>query len=87
MLNICTCNLLVWKWIDEKFDIKWMHLLCFIFVYTVFLLCAAALEFHNHHKSDTLLDHACKVNETWYYHVINREESSSCHKFFWSGAH
>ncbi len=39
-LFICTCtyNLLVWKWIDKKFDIKWMNLLCFTFVDTAFLL-------------------------------------------------
>ncbi len=37
--NIC----LVWKWIEEKFDIKWMYLLCFIFVDTAFLLCGAEL--------------------------------------------
>ena len=34
-------QLLAWKWIDEKFDIKWMYLLCFIFVDTAFLLCGA----------------------------------------------
>ncbi len=40
MSNICTYNLFEWKWIDEKFDIKWMYLLCFIlFVDTAFLLC------------------------------------------------
>ncbi len=39
--HICTYNLLVWKWIDEKFDIKWMYLLCFVFVDTPFLLCRA----------------------------------------------
>ncbi len=38
-----TYNLLVWKWIDEKFDIKWMYLLCFIFVDTAFLLCGAEI--------------------------------------------
>ncbi len=27
----------MYKWIDKKFDIKWMYLLCFIFVYTAFL--------------------------------------------------
>ena len=36
-------KLLVWKLIDEKFDINWMYLLCFIFVDTAFLLCRAAL--------------------------------------------
>ncbi len=41
--NICTYNLLVWKWIDEKFDIQWMYLLCFIFVDTAFLLCMAGV--------------------------------------------
>ncbi len=29
------------NWIDEKFDIKWKYLLCFIFVDTAFLLCRA----------------------------------------------
>ena len=45
-------NLLVWKWIDEKFDIKWMYLLCFIFVDTAFLLCGtdqASVAFMRHH--------------------------------------
>ena len=37
---------LVWKWIGEKFDIKWMYLLCFIFVDTAFLLCGAELQIH-----------------------------------------
>ncbi len=37
-------NLLVWKWIDQKFDIKWMYLLCFIFVDTAFLLCGADIS-------------------------------------------
>ena len=40
---MCTYNLLVWKWIDEKFDIKWMYLLCFIFVDSAFLLGGVAL--------------------------------------------
>ena len=31
------------EWIDEIFDIKWMYLLCFIFVDTAFLLCGAAI--------------------------------------------
>ena len=35
-------NLLVWEWIDEKFDIKWMYLL-YDFVDTAFLLSGAAL--------------------------------------------
>ncbi len=39
MSIICTYKLLVWKWIDEKFDIKWVYLLYFIFVDTAFLLC------------------------------------------------
>ena len=40
-----TYNLLVWKWIDEKFDNKWMYLLCLIFVDIAFLLmCMADLE-------------------------------------------
>ena len=48
MSNMCTYNLFVWKWIDEKFDIKWMYLLCFIFVDTAFLLCGAeSLYVHN----------------------------------------
>ncbi len=34
---MCTYNLLVWKWIDKKFDITWMYL-CFIFVDTAFYL-------------------------------------------------
>ncbi len=42
--NICTYNLLVWNWIDDKFDIKWMYLLCFIFVDTALLLCGADLS-------------------------------------------
>ncbi len=29
-------NLWIWKWIDKKFDITWMYLLCFIFVDTAF---------------------------------------------------
>ncbi len=37
-------NLLVWKWIDEEFDIKWMYLLYFIFVDTAFLLCGADMR-------------------------------------------
>ena len=41
--HICTCNLLVWKWIDETFDIKWMYLLCFTFADTAFLLCGAGV--------------------------------------------
>ena len=36
-------NLLVWKWIDKKFEMKWMYLLCFQFVDTAFLLCGAEL--------------------------------------------
>ncbi len=36
--NIRKYNLLAWKWIDKKFDIKWMYLLCFIFVDAAFLL-------------------------------------------------
>ncbi len=36
--NICTYNVLVWKWTDEKFDFKWKYLLCFIFVDTACLL-------------------------------------------------
>ncbi len=39
-----TYNLLVWKWINNKFDMKWMYLLCFIFVDTAFLLCGAAIQ-------------------------------------------
>ena len=35
--------LLAWKWIGEKFDIKWKYLLCFISVDTAFLLCGADL--------------------------------------------
>ena len=35
-----------WKWIDEKFDIKWIYLLCFIFVDTAFLLCGAEILAH-----------------------------------------
>ncbi len=34
--NICTNNLLVWKCNDQKIDIKWMYLLCFVVVDTVF---------------------------------------------------
>ncbi len=34
---------MVWKWIEEKFDIQWMYLLCFIFVDTAFFLCGADL--------------------------------------------
>ena len=45
--NIYTYNPLVWKWIDEKFDIKWMYLLCFIFVDTAFLLCGADMDIPN----------------------------------------
>ncbi len=30
--NIYTYNLFVWKWFDEKFDIIWMYLLCFVFI-------------------------------------------------------
>ena len=41
--NTCTYNLLAWKRIAEKFDIKWMYLLNFIFVDTAFLLCGAEL--------------------------------------------
>ena len=37
MSNTCTYNLLIWKWIDEKFEC--MYLLCFIYVDTVFLFC------------------------------------------------
>ena len=40
---ICKYNLLVWTWIDKKFNIKWMYLPCFIFVDTAFLLCEAEL--------------------------------------------
>ncbi len=42
--NIYTYNILLWKWIDEKFEIKWMYLLCFMFVDTAFLLCEAVLQ-------------------------------------------
>ncbi len=38
-----TYNFLVWKWIDKKFDIKWMYLLCFLFVDIGFLLCGAGV--------------------------------------------
>ncbi len=31
-------------WIDEKFDIKWMYLVCFILVDTEFLLCGAEMH-------------------------------------------
>ena len=41
---MCTYNLLVWKWIDKKSDIKWMYLLCFIFVDTTFLLFGAVFN-------------------------------------------
>ncbi len=34
-------DLLAWKWIDEKFDVLWKYLLCFIVVHTAFLLCGA----------------------------------------------
>ncbi len=45
---LCTYILLVWKWIDEKFDIKWMYLLCFIFVDTVFYFsCGQTLNMDN----------------------------------------
>ncbi len=29
-INICTQSLLVWKWIDDKFGIKWKYLLCYL---------------------------------------------------------
>ncbi len=48
--NYCTTlphkvkvNLLGWKWIDKKFYIIWMYLLCFKLVDTAFLLCGAEL--------------------------------------------
>ena len=41
--NTCTYNLLVWKWFDDKIDIKWIYLLYFIIVDTAFLLCVADL--------------------------------------------
>ncbi len=35
----CTYNLLhVCKWIDQKFDVEWKYVLCFIFAHTAFLL-------------------------------------------------
>ncbi len=39
--NTCAYNLLAWKWIDQKYDVKckYLHVLCVIFAYTVFLLC------------------------------------------------
>ncbi len=45
MSNIRTYNLLVWKWIDKKFDIKWMYLLCFKLEDTAFLLSGAEVIF------------------------------------------
>ncbi len=37
--TLCTYNLLVWKWIDQKFDIKWSgDILCSIFVDTAFVI-------------------------------------------------
>ncbi len=45
--HIRTYNHFVWKWIDEKFDIKWMYLLCFIFVDTAFLLRVADVSQHD----------------------------------------
>ena len=36
-------GMIVWKWIGNTFDIKWMYLLCFIFVDTALLLCRAEL--------------------------------------------
>ena len=37
-------NFLSWKWIDQKFDVKWKYLLSFIFTHTVFLLCSHVFE-------------------------------------------
>ena len=34
--HICTYNLLAWKWINQKFDVQWKYLLCFIFAHTAF---------------------------------------------------
>ena len=56
---MCTYNLLVWKWIDEKFDIRQMYLLCFILVDTAFLLCGADIMYSVHVRNvhhQTLFD-------------------------------
>ena len=36
-------NLLPWKWIDLKLDVKWKYLLYLIFSHTTILLCVAEL--------------------------------------------
>ncbi len=45
---------LVWKWIDKKLDIIWMHLLRFIFVDTAFSLCGAELPGNRCKVSDRI---------------------------------
>ena len=44
MSNIYSYNILIWKWIDKKLDIKWLFLLCFKFVDTACLFCEADLS-------------------------------------------
>ncbi len=37
--TLCPYNLLPWKWIYLKLDVKWKYLLCLIFAHTSFLHC------------------------------------------------